>query len=485
MITRTTTVGTLKGYRYNLNTSNTNMAKSMTTVLTGRAFNTYAEDPALATRCFQLRSSFMRTKSQLTVNNSVWHKYDQAWQVKENISTDIYALSDDAVFADLIRGENGATASGRKALGQSMAAKAQSIVQKMNTRYGDNYIFAGADTLNVPFTWDGPRMNPSYLDPNTVLDPKDEKYAAAYQYMADPAKVADGVKYTNDISEALTEPVLNKDYDPDDPSKGGKYMAQVVTDPHQPTTDDEALALRVEVMNPSYKADTGFKYLKEDGTGTNNVEEAQHNALCYRGVPVDSMDPEDQRKLNYFVNSEKKYMDLGLGFKEENGEAVSSSVFDASLQGIYYLGNFGTEEVEVTMGEGDDAVKRTVTVPNNMVSIIQRMGEILQRCDEDDGHFASEEEEAEFKALAGKFEDTKGLLIQRWTELDTETGFLKDNTELLTETAETLNLQITELEDVDPAAAITEYMFARYAYDTALKVGNSILSQSLMDYIGL
>ena len=41
------------------------------------------------------------------------------------------------------------------------------------------------------------------------------------------------------------------------------------------------------------------------------------------------------------------------------------------------------------------------------------------------------------------------------------------------------------LEDEDPAAAISAYMFARYCYDTALKVGNSILSQSLMDYINL
>lgn len=432
MITRTTTIGTLKGYRYNLNVSNNSMAKSMNTVVTRRSFNSYAEDPALATRCFQLRNAYMRTKSQLTVNNSVWHKYDQAWQALDNVSTDVYALADDTVFGSLIRGENQPTAAARQALGQSMSAKAESIVQTMNTRYGENYIFSGADTLNVPFTW-GPRENPDYIAPEK-LDPADPDHAKYFRY-----ETADGASLTNDAAEAANPPV----------------------------------------ENPAFDATAASKYLRDDGTGTNSPQLAE-SVLYYRGVAVDSMEDSDQEKLKYF-DSEKKYMDLGLGYKEEDGKAVDSSVFDATLQGVYYLGGYGTEEVEVTID--DKLGPQKVTVPNNIVSIISRMGTILQRCNSDDGDFATKEDEAEFQALAHKFEDTKDLLIQRRTELDTETGFLRDNTELLTNTAETLNLQITELEDVDPAMAITEYMFARYAYDTALKVGNSILSQSLMDYM--
>ena len=34
-----------------------------------------------------------------------------------------------------------------------------------------------------------------------------------------------------------------------------------------------------------------------------------------------------------------------------------------------------------------------------------------------------------------------------------------------------------------PAAAISDFIFAKYCYDTALKVGNSILNQTLMDYM--
>ena len=67
--------------------------------------------------------------------------------------------------------------------------------------------------------------------------------------------------------------------------------------------------------------------------------------------------------------------------------------------------------------------------------------------------------------------------------MDTQTGFLRDNSELLTDTSYSLQQQYMELEDADPAAAISDFMFARYCFDAALKVGNSVLSQSLMDYM--
>ena len=88
-------------------------------------------------------------------------------------------------------------------------------------------------------------------------------------------------------------------------------------------------------------------------------------------------------------------------------------------------------------------------------------------------------------ALAAKFEDTASVIKQRWDEMDTKSSFLRDNTDFLTDTADSMSQQFMALEDADPAAAISGYMFARYCYDAALKVGNSILSQSLMDYMRL
>ena len=481
MIPRMTTVGTLKNYRYSLNRSNNTMAKAMETVLTGRLFNSYAEDPALATRCFQIRRSFWRASSQLEVNESLRHKYDVAWSALDNASTDLYSRADDASVASIIRSLSGPTGPGRPALGQSLCAKAKDIAQIMNGRYGENYVFAGADTLNAPFTWE-PKENSAYIANPDATNPD---HARAFQYEIDPAKAQNGELYTNDPANALQVPQKNPNYDEeftknatvadvDDPRYG-----EFLTPDGKGTTNDK-IANLVPKENEKYDETSSFKYLKADGTGTNEVSEAAQ-ALYYRGVPVDSDAPADVKKMEYFLKQERKDIDVGLGHKEQNGEVVTSTVFDSSLQGIYFMDGYGTKSVEL---KNDDGTTTTVeNIPKNIISIVNEMGQILQRCSKDDGNWASPEDEDRFNALAQAFEDSNSVFRERWTEMDTQSGFLRDNSELLTDTKDSLKQQYMELEDANPAGAISDYMFARYCYDTALKVGNSVLSQSLMDYM--
>lgn len=490
MIPRTTTVGSLKTYRYNMNRSSYTMNTAMNKVITQRNFNSFAEDPAIASRCFQLRRSYLRANTQLNLTNSVYSKYQQAWSSLDSVSSDIARLQDDTAFGSILRAENGPTASGRNALGQSMIAKADSIIQTMNGRFGENFVFAGADTLNVPFTWH-PKQNPDYIDP-AELDPTNPDHANAFQYyaFADPANPdPDNLVPTNDItdlSKVIQDPVLNpargEDYDTTlNPGDEG-YEAQYLDADGNPT-DDLQQAKWEPRKNPDYNENTGFKYLKNDGTGTNEKTEAAR-ALYYRGEPVDENDNE---KMEYYLKEEKRYMDLGLGHQEKDGKVVPSSVFDSALQGIFYLGDTGTTTRTAKMYDENGNVTSTkeVEVPNNIVSIINRMGQILLRCDPDNGKYASEDDEYEARALAQQFEDVMSTCSQRYVELDAQSGFLRDNAELLTQNMDTLQEQFLGMEDVDPAAAISDFMYARYCYDTALKVGNSILSQSLMDYMSL
>lgn len=490
MIPRTTTVGSLKTYRYNMNRSSYTMNTAMNKVITQRNFNSFAEDPAIASRCFQLRRSYLRANTQLNLTNSVYSKYQQAWSSLDSVSSDIARLQDDTAFGSILRAENGPTASGRNALGQSMIAKADSIIQTMNGRFGENFVFAGADTLNVPFTWH-PKQNPDYIDP-AELDPTNPDHANAFQYyaFADPANPdPDNLVPTNDItdlSKVIQDPVLNpargEDYDTTLKPGDEGYEAQYLDADGNPT-DDIQQAKWEPRKNPDYNENTGFKYLKNDGTGTNEKTEAAR-ALYYRGEPVDENDNE---KMEYYLKEEKRYMDLGLGHQEKDGKVVPSSVFDSALQGIFYLGDTGTTTRAAKMYDENGNVTSTkeVEVPNNIVSIINRMGQILLRCDPDNGAYASEDDEYEARALAQQFEDVMSTCSQRYVELDAQSGFLRDNAELLTQNMDTLQEQFLGMEDVDPAAAISDFMYARYCYDTALKVGNSILSQSLMDYMSL
>ena len=67
--------------------------------------------------------------------------------------------------------------------------------------------------------------------------------------------------------------------------------------------------------------------------------------------------------------------------------------------------------------------------------------------------------------------------------MDAGTTKLKNNVALLEENFYNLQDQYAELEDVEPVEAINNFLWAQYSYNAALRVGNSVLSQSLMDYL--
>ena len=395
---RTTTNAVLSHYRYNLNRSSLTMNQARNTVLTQRNFNSFAEDPVMATQCFQLRRSFQRVNSQFSVGESVCRKYDIAWHTMDSVINDVSNRLHDSAYAQVIKGLNDPTASGRTSVGESLGELAKSIVQTMNARYGDNFVFAGADGLNVPFTWD-------------------EK-------------------------------------------TGGLCYRGIPVDSHVPEVEMQAGG------NPPVPQE-----FNQDGTPL-----TPNGDVYYRqkdGTMISKADYETAEKntaaLDYMVREEKKFADLGLGLQEEqDGSLIKTSAVNVALQGIDFLG-YGVDQ------DGD---------PKNVVSLIQRMSDILKDCDPDSGAFKNGEADAEeLRRLAGKFEEAAGILTTRHTNLDTQKAFLDSNQLQLKENAYTLQQQFLGMEDVDMADAITSFVWGKYCYDTALKVGNSILSQSLMDYL--
>lgn len=391
---RTTTNTVLQNYRYNLQNSNFKLSQAMNVVLTGRNFNSFAEDPAAASRCFQLRRSYQRTQSQLKVSEAVGMKYDVAFKSLESVIEDVDNRVGDSVLADIIAGQSDSTAAGRFALGQTMGDLAKGMVQKMNgAKYGDTFAFAGADGENVPFTWD-------------------ENGGLCYR----------GIPVDSTAPKVEMDGDVPKEYNNANPpvaTIGGGY----------------------------YKTDSGAMITKKE------YEEASKNLEA----------------LDYFAKGEKKYVDIGLGLQEdENGKVIGTSAFDASLQGINYLG-YGVDE------DGD---------PKNMVSLVTRMSQILKDCDPDTGAFKNgEADREELTRLAEKFSDASNVMKERHVEMTTRRAFLTDNQKMLTTNSDTLNSQIVGIENANPADSISNLVWAKYCYNTALKVGNSVLGQTLMDFM--
>lgn len=147
---RITTGGLMYSYKASLQGSYKNLADAMEKVETHRQFNSYAEDPAAAAKAFQTRRSQWRTDDQLQNNERVLAEVQQAMSCLDKVKNSLAEiLGEDGA----LRGLNSPTGAGRQPLGQTILTAAEAAVQNMNTRYGDTFIFAGADGLNVPLTW--------------------------------------------------------------------------------------------------------------------------------------------------------------------------------------------------------------------------------------------------------------------------------------------------------------------------------------------
>ena len=147
---RITTNMMMSTYRFNLMNSTNTLSDSVNKVQTKRNFNSYAEDPAAASQAFRLRRQWCQTSSQLDNTDTTYNKFHTGWT---NLAGVIKDLSDANGRVSAIRGNSDTAGESRSALALVLRETADSVVESMNQKVGEQFIFAGNDGLNVPFTW--------------------------------------------------------------------------------------------------------------------------------------------------------------------------------------------------------------------------------------------------------------------------------------------------------------------------------------------
>ncbi len=439
---RATTGGVLKSYRRNLMNSFIARNKAQDTVLTQRNFNSYAEDPTSAARAFKLRKARMTVQSQYSVCTDTHKKFQTGWSSLEGISKLI-----DTETAETMKPLTGTTLSmlndptgdAREQLTKVLDQISQTIVQNLNQKYGENFIFSGADGHNVPFEIKDDKLYYRGVPvdaavPNVVMD-------GGAPMGIDPATGlvdANGTTYVKDPASSL---VKRSTFDAMDPADQPKILKQNAN-PGDPQRFNEN-----GVPDPN-----GEYYLNLDQAETMTKEEYE-TAVS------------DAEKLKYLMN-EKQFVDIGLGFQEnENGQLIESSAYNAALNGLTFIG-YGLD------ADGD---------PKNIYSLVQKMKEISSRVK--DGENWTDEDYDEFDGLVKKLERASSEFKTEFTNMSAGTQKLENNVELLEDNFYNLQEQYADIEDVDMADAITSFVWAQYCYNAALKVGNSVLSESLMDYL--
>lgn len=558
MYIRATTNGVLKGYRMNLNKSFTGMNSARNTVLTQRNFNSYAEDVGAASRAFQMRRSLSRVEAQYAVNDDCLSKFSTAYTAIDGLKEILSSRTENSAWSDVLVSLNDPTGDARTQLGQALDQLADTVVQSMNHKYGENFIFAGADGLNVPFSFNSagqlcyrnvpvdselpnllkdstgkeltltldqngkfdPAGTPLYLQKDKVqfVDASEvprivkDNTGAAISVDANGHYVAAGAggyyledngtslitqdaynKYPNDIqklaflTDASGSPVaFNKD---------GSLAAPGATDVYYLYTQNTEVIEKqpyddaVNGTKPYTKAPEGALtnaagdpiFVQLDANG--NIVDYQYtyneththyivmedNATLTEEEYKNAQDAVEKLK---FMANETNYVDIGLGMKEnpdavdQTGKLIGASAFNNALVGINFLG-YGKDE------DGD---------PKNIVSLLKEMAGLCRSYADEEWNAENEHYE-EVNGLAKKLSKAIDNLDSEYVSLTATTQKLYNNEELLEEEAYNLQEQISNVEDVDMAEAITSFLWANYCYSAALKVGNNILSQSLMDYL--
>lgn len=210
---RVTTNSTLYTYQKNLLKSSNQLYSAMNSMMSGRNFDTYAADPAAATRAFKIHSSLNATNTQATNNQAVYNKFSTAWDVADDLINDLVTNLGQVPALKALNDPS--SLSTMNTQGDILYSGAEAIVQSLNSKYDNSFIFGGADTQNPPFAIEEGEDGMHYVSyRNVLIGYPDETYYGQTYHDADGNEVLkeDGTPMTNqDMLNSMSEEHLYVD----------------------------------------------------------------------------------------------------------------------------------------------------------------------------------------------------------------------------------------------------------------------------------
>ncbi|MBE7005199.1 MAG: hypothetical protein E7425_13160 [Ruminococcaceae bacterium] len=469
---RITTNGLFRGYRSNLMKNTKRLQDTITDVQTQRKFNTYAEDPAAASQAWRLRRSYWRTEDQIDNNNYIISKYESAYSAMGAIidgTAENPGL--DGLLAS-IEGLSDSAGTARYALGRELISTSESIVSMMNTKYGDDFVFAGADGANIPFSWEGDVLlyrgvNVNLQEPRSLEDCGFDDATLDKYNLTSPAQPDYGANSgkTDVESATLEQPLTMEKF-----KESAYYDATDTTK----TDDEKYAAYKVEYLARNQDPTNGYVQLTETDPEAafdeasvlyTKLSAFQKYASNYaENNHVDSLADgiKQYQKLQDMVK-ETTYIDIGLGLQEDiDGEFITGSAFNSSISGLEFSG-YGKDK--------------------NLAVLLRELGGIFERTDRKTGAYANEEDAGRASQLLDLVHDSIRNAQGMHVKLSADANYIKTNLKQLETNRAELNEQIMDTESMDAAEAITEMTWAQYCYNAALRIGTNLLSQSLIDYL--
>ncbi len=472
---RITTNMQMRTYRYNLMNSTNYVDDSRNKVLTQRNFNSFAEAPAEAIKAWRMRRSLYQNADYSQNNSNVYKRFQSGWTA---MGAAVGDLQDKTSRYSYLVAKNDPEGDARYTLGQVMDTTCESVIQTLNgAKYGDQFVFSGLDGIHAPFSWSDDMSTLYYrgIDVNSGGMTSPAENAPTWLEDAAEKAVEDGTMSQTEADEwkAYFESGSDAAKLP-----AGKTAADAPADwfpPKDEITSDldkayYAFYTGASKEDPS-KVPAGFPALDKDGKVPADLTEPVQVADTASDVEKAwAAYYNDQINYNKLVKMSKEELniDLGMGLEEESrGNIINGDAFNAALPGINMLG-FGVDE------DGD---------PLNIIMLTKKAAEIMKRCDPESGEYASKEDEEASNRLLDKLKAAQEEMTAQYVELDAKSKFLQTNQKRLDAQGLDIQEQILDVEQIDLADAISQFSWDMYCYNAALKVGNQLLGQTLIDYM--
>lgn len=472
---RITTQMMMSRYKRDVSDAFASMNTAMQHAYDYRAFDKPSDDPLAAAQTFEVHWQ-MSENADYTNNIQNMDGFTKtADTLLQNVNSILSDTGNNNALKTILQNINGGMNEGNRAdAATSLITIRDSIISKMNAKYGDSYIFGGSNSGSAPFQMINNELYYRGINVDTGVNINGASATVGYTDVNNKANSLQ-INFGKDIGGKLNN------YKIEIASPAGALGAQVsggtikISIPSSTTKDDLQ-----KFLNGTTNGANGQTFLKDlqDGgvTGLTST-----SGITISGLPDNGTDPvapqgtptassiTDVVDLASLAN-ENVYVDIGLGITSTNGKIDDQSAFDSAMPGIKYLG-YGTKTIT-----NDDGTK---TVPCNICSVLTKIADCLNN--------SKGESNSDLIKDASQYIDSlnqsQTSLQSKQAELGEKMSFLSDAASYASDMKISLSDKDNNVEYIDYTDAVETFYTQMYCYNASLKVGGQILQQSLMDYL--
>lgn len=228
----------------------------------------------------------------------------------------------------------------------------------------------------------------------------------------------------------------------------------------------------VHSLNTQY----GDTFIMAGADGRNVPFDLVGGTLYYQGKDVNDAEVMEGLK------DQALYADIGFGMSfypdghPNEGDIVPSSAFDMAFPGILAVG-YGTTDVTVYDTNKDGTIEdadEKVQLSNNIIVLAGQMADVLEK-EPFDRDLCN--------AMWNQFKAGREELQNQFARVGTKAQLLENTAKRLEIESDNIKEQYQDAVGIEPALAITNESYAKYSYDAALKIGMSLLGNSLLDFM--